>query len=59
MVDDDIGIGGGTAIDEELELMDGSGSTAGAGGKDLRLERGVVGYRGTRRAILGTCQHMI
>ena len=48
VLDDDIltiGAGriGGTAIDEELELIDGSGSTTGAGGKDLRLERGVVG----------------
>ena len=43
LVDDDIGIGGGTVIDEELELIDRSGSTTGAGGNDLRLERGVVG----------------
>ena len=35
MVDDNIGIGGGTAIDKELELIDRSGSATGASGNDL------------------------
>ena len=43
LVNDDIGIGGGTAIDEELELIDRYGSATGAGSNDLHLEQGMVG----------------
>ena len=38
---------------EELDALSrSSGSSSGAGGSDLRLDLAMVGYRGTRSAIL-------
>ena len=55
MVDDIGAIGagraGGSSIDELEASRESSGSVRGASGRDLRLERGMLGYRGTRRAI--------
>ena len=55
--DDDIGtIGTGRTRGGTMEELDAlsrsSGSSSGAGGSDLRLDLAMVGYRGTRSAIL-------
>ena len=56
MVDDIRAIGagrtGGSSMDELEVSRESSGSVRGASSRDLCLERGMLGYRGTRRVIL-------
>ena len=49
-LDDDIGTIG--TMEELDALRSSSGSSSGAGGNDLRFDLAMVGYRGTRGAIL-------
>ena len=59
MVDDIGAIGagraGGSSINELEASRESSGSVRGASGRDLRLERGMLGYRGTQHAIAQSC----